>query len=119
MNFIPCRLEGADGGLRVRLNDELAFPVPPARAERYRGHVQNGKLLLGLRPEHITEAGAHLEPGEVPFEAKLDVTEPMGMETLVYFAIERRAGVRPRQPERRRARRRVAAGSPPTSTTCT
>ena len=87
MNFIPCRMEGANGGLSVRLNDQLTFPVPPARAEHYRGHVQNGKLLLGLRPEHITEAGAHLEAGEVPFEAKLDVTEPMGMETLVYFGL--------------------------------
>jgi len=87
MNFIPCRMEGANGGLSIRLNDQLAFPVPPARADQYRGHVQNGKLLLGLRPEHITEAGAHLEPGEVPFEAKLDVTEPMGMETLVYFGL--------------------------------
>jgi multiple sugar transport system ATP-binding protein len=87
MNFIPCRMEGADGGLSIRLTDQLAFPVPPARAEHYRGHAQNGKLLLGLRPEHITEAGAHLEAGEVPFEARLDVTEPMGMETLVYFGL--------------------------------
>src|SRR5947209_5520140 len=87
MNFIPCRMEGANGGLSIRLNDQLTFPVPPARAEHYRGHTQNGKLLLGLRPEHITEAGAHLEAGEVPFEVKLDVTEPMGMETLVYFPL--------------------------------
>jgi multiple sugar transport system ATP-binding protein len=87
MNFIPCRMEGANGSLSVRLGDNLALPVPAARAERYKGHVQNGKLLLGLRPEHITEAGQHLEPGEVPFEAKLDVTEPMGMETLVYFGL--------------------------------
>jgi multiple sugar transport system ATP-binding protein len=87
MNFIPCRMEGGDGALQVRITDELALPVPPARAEQYRGHANNGKLLLGLRPEHITEAGNHLEPGEVPFEAKLDVTEPMGMETLVYFPL--------------------------------
>ena len=87
MNFIPCRMEGASDGLSIRLNDQLTFPVPPSRAEHYRGHVQNGKLLLGLRPEHITEAGQHLEPGEVPFEAHLEVTEPMGMETLVYFPI--------------------------------
>jgi multiple sugar transport system ATP-binding protein len=87
MNFIPCRMEGGNEGLSIRLNDQLAFPVPAARADHYRGHMQNGKLLLGLRPEHITEAGAHLEPGEVPFEARLDVTEPMGMETLVYFPL--------------------------------
>jgi multiple sugar transport system ATP-binding protein len=87
MNFIPCRIEEAGNELSVRLTDQLSFPVPPARAEQYRSHVRNGKLLLGLRPEHITEAHAHLDPGEVPFEAKLDVTEPMGMETLVYFGL--------------------------------
>jgi multiple sugar transport system ATP-binding protein len=87
MNFIPCQVEDVSGGLSIRLTNELAFPVPPARAAQYQNHRQNGKLLLGLRPEHITEAGPHLEPGEVPFEAKLEVTEPMGMETLVYFPV--------------------------------
>src|SRR5881392_2298876 len=57
MNFIPCRMEEANGGLSVRLTNELTFPVPPARAAQYQGSKQNGKLLLGLRPEHITEAG--------------------------------------------------------------
>jgi multiple sugar transport system ATP-binding protein len=87
MNFIPCRVEEANGALSIRLTDDLTLPMPPARAAQYQSHRQNGKLLLGLRPEHITEAGNHLEPGEVPFEAKLDVTEPMGMETLVYFPV--------------------------------
>jgi multiple sugar transport system ATP-binding protein len=87
MNFIPCRMEEANGSLNVRLTDAISFPVPERRAGHYRSHAQNGKLLLGLRPEHITEAHAHLEPGEVPFDANLDVTEPMGMETLVYFPL--------------------------------
>jgi multiple sugar transport system ATP-binding protein len=87
MNFIPCSVEEAGGNLSIRVTNDLAFPVPAARAAQYQARKQNGKLLLGLRPEHITEAGPHLEPGEVPFEAKLDVTEPMGMETLVYFPV--------------------------------
>ncbi len=87
MNFIPCRMEEANGSLSIRITDALSFPVPPARAEHYRGHAQNGRLLLGLRPEHITEAGPHIGPGEVPFDANLEVTEPMGMETLVYFPL--------------------------------
>ncbi|KAB2919536.1 MAG: sn-glycerol-3-phosphate ABC transporter ATP-binding protein UgpC [Hyphomicrobiaceae bacterium] len=87
MNFIPCRMEANGDSLSVRLNDGLVFPVPAERVARYRGHTQNGKLLLGLRPEHITEAHAHLAPGEIPFEARLEVTEPMGMETLVYFPL--------------------------------
>jgi multiple sugar transport system ATP-binding protein len=45
-------------------------------------------LLLGLRPEHITEAKLHPEPGIEAFDAVLDVTEPMGMETLIYFTLE-------------------------------
>ena len=109
MNFIPCRLENGGGSLNVRLTDQLAFPVPPARAAAIAAMRANGKLLLGLRPEHITEAGQHMEPGEVPFDADLDVTEPMGMETLVYFPLNGIAGLRPGQSQRRRQRRRAAA----------
>ncbi|MFM9943191.1 MAG: ABC transporter ATP-binding protein [Hyphomicrobiaceae bacterium] len=87
MNFIPCRLEGAGGQLMVRAGTDLAVPVPPARASQYASQVGNGKLLLGLRPEHLTEARAHMEAGAAPFDAKIDVTEPMGMETFVYFAM--------------------------------
>jgi multiple sugar transport system ATP-binding protein len=87
MNFIPCRLEEKSGALAIRLADGMAFPVPEAKASRYRSRAANGSMLLGLRPEHITEAHGHLQAGAVPFEAKLDVTEPMGMETLVYFGV--------------------------------
>ena len=45
-------------------------------------------MLLGIRPEHITEARMHPEPGVEGFDAVLDVTEPMGMETLIYFTLE-------------------------------
>ena len=87
MNFLPCRLEDVDGKLDIRLSNDLKLPVPEGRAARYRPHQHNGKLLLGLRPEHLMEFKPHLEPGCVPFDAKMDVTEPMGMETLVYFTI--------------------------------
>jgi multiple sugar transport system ATP-binding protein len=85
MNFVPCRLEGNGSGLTLRVGQSLALPIPPARAERYAKHVGSDKLQLGIRPEHLTEAKMQMEPGMAPFEAKLDVTEPMGMETLVYF----------------------------------
>jgi multiple sugar transport system ATP-binding protein len=87
MNFLPCRLESAAGATRVRLSEDLAFPVPPAREERYRAHLANEKLVFGLRPEHIVEERAHHSPGQHDFEVPLDVTEPMGMETLVHFTI--------------------------------
>jgi multiple sugar transport system ATP-binding protein len=87
MNFVPCRLEASGNSIAARIAANLALPLPPERAARYRTYVGNDKLMLGLRPEHITETPKHVEPGQVTFDAILDVTEPMGMETLVYFAL--------------------------------
>jgi len=88
MNFVPCRLEEVGGKPFIRLTDRIAFPLPPARAARYQNVSRDEKLLLGIRPEHITEAKAHPEPGIETFDAVLDVTEPMGMETLIYFIVQ-------------------------------
>jgi multiple sugar transport system ATP-binding protein len=88
MNFIPCRLEDVGGALQIRLTDRIAFALPQARAARYNALPRTDKLLLGLRPEHLTESHAHLGPGVETFDTVLDVTEPMGMETLVYFGLE-------------------------------
>jgi multiple sugar transport system ATP-binding protein len=87
MNFLPVRLEDNAGKLQVRLTDTLALPVPDARAGHYRSRTNGEALTLGVRPEHITEVRTDMPPGVAPFEAKPDVTEPMGMETLVYFRI--------------------------------
>jgi multiple sugar transport system ATP-binding protein len=88
MNFIPCRLEDVGGKLNIRITDRIAFPLPPARAARDQAVSRTDKLQLGIRPEHITEAKPHSEPGIEVFDAVLDVTEPMGMETLIYFTLE-------------------------------
>jgi multiple sugar transport system ATP-binding protein len=88
MNFIPCRLEESAGKLNLRLTDRIAFALPPARAARYQSLPRSEKLLFGIRPEHITEARPQPEPGFEAFDAVPDVTEPMGMETLVYFTLE-------------------------------
>jgi multiple sugar transport system ATP-binding protein len=88
MNFLPCRLEEVSGQLNLRLTDRLSFPLPLAKAARYQKVARDEKLLLGIRPEHLTEASGHAAPGIEPFETVLDVTEPMGMETLVYFTLE-------------------------------
>ncbi|MFM9849873.1 MAG: ABC transporter ATP-binding protein [Hyphomicrobiaceae bacterium] len=87
MNFLPARVEGNGSGLAIRVTDELSFPVPEPRRARYEPYANQNGILLGLRPEHITEGRAHMEPGQVPFDAALEVTEPMGMETLVYFHV--------------------------------
>ncbi len=87
MNFAPCRLVNGNGGLSIRLSDNLSLPVPPSRRTRYESHV-NSELMLGLRPEHITEKRSDMPPGSSEFQTKLEVVEPMGMETMVYFLVD-------------------------------
>ncbi len=87
MNFLPCRLVENGAGLTVRLSDWLALPVPPSREARYRPRVGH-ELMFGLRPEHIREGRGEVPPGSAAFEARLDVVEPMGMETMIYFIVD-------------------------------
>jgi multiple sugar transport system ATP-binding protein len=85
MNFLPCTLAEASGALAVRLADGLVLPVPAERSAAYRAYVGRS-LVLGLRPEHITETRAYA--GGAEFTMPVDVVEPMGMETMVYFIVD-------------------------------
>jgi len=86
MNFIPCRLEQNGAGLKVRVNDKILLPVPASQAPRCKSAVGRD-LLLGLRPEHLTEPRrAGVDDGS-EFSVTLDVVEPMGMETMVFFTV--------------------------------
>jgi multiple sugar transport system ATP-binding protein len=88
MNFIPCRLVENGGVPAVRLDDAVSFPVPADRAQRYRQHLGK-ELLFGLRPEHITEPRGYTNGRGRDFAVSVDVVEPMGMETMVFFQINR------------------------------
>jgi multiple sugar transport system ATP-binding protein len=86
MNFLPARLQANGDALLLRLAAELAFPVPPTHTARYRPSA--GKdLILGLRPEHITEPRGEGRDPRYEFTMPLDVIEPMGMETMVFFTV--------------------------------
>ena len=88
MNFLPCQLVESDGALSVNLGGGLSLNVPAERFERYRAHAGRAGLQMGLRPEHLVDAASAHDPQAQEFDVTLDVTEPMGMETLVYFVME-------------------------------
>ena len=95
MNFLPVRVADDEAGrLAVHLADGQRLPVPAARLDRYASH-RGRDMVLGIRPEHLTDAagdghgngGGGPRQGVVPLTARVDVVEPMGMETLVHFSI--------------------------------
>ena len=89
MNFLNCRLTKEGGGLTISLiGGGPSLPVPTARTGRYSPLI--GKdLVLGIRPEHIKERPDHsgAKAGFVEINIKIDVVEPLGMDTLLYFSI--------------------------------
>jgi len=86
MNLMPARLEQNGEGLMLRLSDALGFPVPQSRVARYRPSAGK-ELTFGLRPEHITEPRGEGRDPRCEFTVTLDVVEPMGMETMVFFTV--------------------------------
>ncbi|HEY2534871.1 MAG TPA: sn-glycerol-3-phosphate ABC transporter ATP-binding protein UgpC [Xanthobacteraceae bacterium] len=87
MNFIRCRLEQNGAGLCVHISDAISLPVPLSQATRYQPAIGK-ELIFGLRPEHVTEPRRSERDRNREFVTTLDVVEPMGMETMVYFSIE-------------------------------
>ena len=85
MNFLRCRVEQNGIGMRVRLSDTVSLPVPVSKSGSCKSAVGK-ELIFGLRPEHITEPRRNDQQGQ--FAAELDVVEPMGMETMVYFSVD-------------------------------
>jgi multiple sugar transport system ATP-binding protein len=87
MNFIPARLENRTGALSLALPNGVTLPVPAHRTARYRSHADRD-VIFGIRPEHLTEVKPTEKPTIAIFEARPEVIEPMGLETLVYFWIQ-------------------------------
>jgi multiple sugar transport system ATP-binding protein len=86
MNFIPCRLEQNGAAMWVRLSDAITLPIPEANAQRYRA-AAGRDMVLGLRPEHITEPRGVERDESCELVVTLDVVEPLGMETMVFFTL--------------------------------
>jgi multiple sugar transport system ATP-binding protein len=87
MNFIRCRLVQNGTGLRARISDAISLPVPASHTARYQAFVGK-ELILGLRPEHITEPRRQDRDPNCEFSTTLDIVEAMGMETMVYFTVD-------------------------------
>jgi multiple sugar transport system ATP-binding protein len=87
MNFIPARVENGAGALRLHLPNDIVLPVPAERSQRY-ATAAGREVLLGIRPEHLTEPKNLDRPNIATFEAAPEVIEPMGMETLIHFWME-------------------------------
>ena len=83
MNFIPSKIIKNGEDFSVRVNENMSFSIDKNRQEKIQN--LNGKdVLLGIRPEHISEK---ISVESIEHKVKIDLVEPLGMETMVYFTI--------------------------------
>ncbi|GAB0115463.1 ABC transporter ATP-binding protein [Acidisoma sp. C75] len=86
MNFIPVKLVQQGDGLAVQLQNGMTLAVPADRRARYAPYAGRD-MLFGIRPEHMPANTGDNRPGFVAIDVDVDITEPMGMETVIYFFI--------------------------------
>ena len=91
MNQIPATLVQQDDGIGVYLprpGDSALYVVIPEAPARYADWLGRD-VIFGVRPEHISA----LSPGEVPshcktvFDCRIEVVEPTGTDTMVFFKV--------------------------------
>ena len=84
MNFFPAKLVKSDGKLIVD-GSSFKFEIPATRSGVYLPH-EGKSIIFGIRPEDIHNPN-YAPPGieAQPIAAKVDVTELMGNEILVYL----------------------------------
>jgi multiple sugar transport system ATP-binding protein len=89
MNFVPATVVEHNGSYALELQATNSTVVPFPKAEKLATYVGKS-ILLGLRPEMITEPQPHKEGAEFVTTAnvEVEVTEPMGADTMVITRID-------------------------------
>jgi multiple sugar transport system ATP-binding protein len=83
INLIPAELARSGKALAVKLETGEVLALPHDRAAAI-GAGSGGKVLLGVRPQHLTQAaGGTLPAGHVRIRAAADLIQPTGTRTYV------------------------------------
>jgi multiple sugar transport system ATP-binding protein len=87
MNFFDAKLVQRDGSIAVDCRD-FVLDVPEDKADTYRDHLGK-EVIFGIRPDNTHDL-EFVPPGitESVVEAKVDVTELLGNEVVVYLATD-------------------------------
>ena len=86
MNFLTARLANESGALAL-VFPGVTLPVAPAHAARLQPHAGQ-ELVVGIRPDAIHDEPAFLDAHPSwALEVQVDVVEPMGSESYIYFSL--------------------------------
>ena len=89
MNLFTTRLERADGGLAVRLGDQLlALPASTVSERPELEGFADKAIVVGLRPEDMEDASvANDAPADRTLSTTVQMVEALGSELIVHFPL--------------------------------
>lgn len=84
MNFIPCNVVKQKDGhaLEVESNGQQYF-IPCENLAKNLKHYLNKKVMMGLRPEQITDISTNNSATDLVMDCRVIFTEPTGPDTLI------------------------------------
>jgi multiple sugar transport system ATP-binding protein len=86
MNLLRGKVEKKDSGLIFTETGEqnaISIPIKGGTLEALAAKYVGKPIVLGIRPEHITEETKN--GSLIPVSSTVDIAEPMGSESLVYM----------------------------------
>jgi multiple sugar transport system ATP-binding protein len=87
MNFLKARLAGEDGNLSVEVDGGVRLAVPKKLAGAFASHAGK-EVVFGIRPEHLTNTHTEQDRDALaPISIKVEISEPLGADTLVFSRI--------------------------------
>lgn len=86
MNLIQVRVIKTNGGVNLRLADELELTLPPAKAQ-YLLDYDGKTIWFGIRPEHISLVNADDNATGSTVHGAVEIVEQMGNESYIHFSL--------------------------------
>ena len=85
MNLLKGKVQKLDGGLSfVEDAQQNALTVPlRGKLESLATAYEGKPIIFGIRPEHLSDQVS--DPSHIPVSSVIDISEPMGSESIVYL----------------------------------
>lgn len=84
MNFLDATVVARGEEILVQLADGTELAVPPQQARLYLSHAGK-RVTFGIRPESMSTHQDRV--GFANIDAKVELVEPLGAATMIYFTI--------------------------------
>lgn len=86
MNVIECEVVNQNNNLFIKIDQDVLMPCPPSKKDKLE---KSSKVFVGIRAEDIvpSENSTDLEKKGWNFEKVIELAEPLGTETQLFFKL--------------------------------